>query len=156
MGQEFGQWSEWSHERELDWYLLDDPRHAGLRNLVRDLNRLYREMPALHWGDCDAQGFSWIEADDAENSVFVFERRAPGVDPVVVAANLTPIDRTYRIGLPQGGEWVEFMNTNSAHYGGENWGNLGYISAQAQPHSNRQYSAEVYLPPLSVVMFTPG
>ncbi|WP_417807768.1 1,4-alpha-glucan branching protein GlgB [Thioclava sp.] len=156
MGQEFGQWSEWSHERELDWYLLDDPRHAGLRNLVRDLNRLYRDMPALHWGDCDPQGFSWIEADDAENSVFVFERRAPGVDPVVVVANLTPIDRTYRIGLPQGGEWVEFMNTNSAHYGGDNWGNLGYITAQSQPHSNRQYSAEVYVPPLSVVMFTPG
>ena len=156
MGQEFGQWSEWSHERELDWYLLNDPRHAGLRNLVRDLNRLYRETPALHWGDCDPQGFAWIEADDAQNSIFVFERRAPGAAPVVVAANLTPVDRTYRIGLPEGGEWVELMNTNSQHYGGENWGNLGYIIAQSQPHSNRQYSAEVYLPPLSVVMFTPG
>jgi 1,4-alpha-glucan branching enzyme len=156
MGQEFGQWSEWSHERELDWYLLDDPSHAGLRNLVRDLNRLYRDTPALHWGDCDPQGFAWIEADDAENSVFVFERRAPGAPPVVVVANLTPMDRTYRIGLPQSDEWVELLNTNSAHYGGENWGNLGYITAQDQPHSNRDHSAEVYLPPLSVVMFTPG
>ena len=156
MGQEFGQWSEWSHERELDWHLLEDPRHEGLRALVRDLNRLYRDTPALHWGDCEPQGFEWIEADDSEASVYVFERRAPGAPSVVVAANLTPVDRSYRIGLPQEGEWLEVMNTNSAHYGGTNWGNLGYISAEDIPAGRCAQSAEIYLPPLSVVMFMPG
>ncbi|KEO51773.1 1,4-alpha-glucan branching protein GlgB [Thioclava pacifica] len=155
MGQEFGQWSEWSHERELDWYLLNDPRHAGMRNLVRDLNRLYRETPALHWGDCDPGGFSWSAADDAEASVYVFERHAPGSEPVVIAANLTPVERTYRIGLPQGGHWVEILNTDSGHYGGENRGNLGAVEAETFTQSHRDYSAEVYLPPLSVVMFAP-
>ncbi|TNF14191.1 MAG: 1,4-alpha-glucan branching protein GlgB [Rhodobacteraceae bacterium] len=155
MGQEFGQWSEWSHERELDWYLLNDPRHAGLRNLVRDLNRLYRETPALHWGDCDPAGFSWSAADDAEASVYVFERHAPGGVPVVVAANLTPVERSYRIGLPQGGHWGEILNTDSGHYGGENRGNLGAVEAETFTQSHRDHSAEVYLPPLSVVMFAP-
>lgn len=155
MGQEFGQWSEWSHERELDWYLLNDPRHAGLRNLVRDLNRLYRETPALHWGDCDPAGFSWSAADDAEASVYVFERHAPGGVPAVVAANLTPVERSYRIGLPQGGHWVEILNTDSGHYGGENRGNLGAVEAETFTQSHRDHSAEVYLPPLSVVMFAP-
>ncbi|OOY04971.1 1,4-alpha-glucan branching protein GlgB [Thioclava sp. F28-4] len=156
MGQEFGQWSEWSHERELDWYLLDDPRHEGLRALVRDLNRLYRETPALHWGDCEPEGFEWIAADDSEASVFIFERRAPGSDPVVVVANLTPVEHSYRIGLPLDGEWCEILNTDSGFYGGENRGNLGAIRAEDHAQGRCAHSAEVYLPPLSVVMFTPA
>ena len=156
MGQEFAQGKEWAQAGELDWGLLEQPLHRGMQNLVRDLNALYREMPALHWGDCEPSGFAWIEADDAENSVYVFERRAPGAEPVVVAANLTPNDRTYRIGLPQGGTWCEIFNSDSAHYGGANWGNLGAIEAEEQPWSGRAQSAEVYLPPLAVVMFTPA
>ena len=123
---------------------------------MRDLNRLYRETPALHWGDCDPQGFSWIEADDAARSVYVFERRAPGHPPVVIAANLTPVERTLRIGLPQGGAWREILNTDSAHYGGANWGNLGMIETEEIGWMTRAHSAEVYLPPLSVVIFTPA
>ncbi|RLL70991.1 1,4-alpha-glucan branching protein GlgB [Paenirhodobacter hankyongi] len=155
MGQEFAQWQEWDSGAALDWALLDAPLHAGMRNLVRDLNRIYREMPALHWGDCDPRGFAWIEADDAERSLYVFERRAPGRRPVVVAANLTPIERTTRIGLPTAGSWREILNTESGHYGGANWGNLGEIIAEEIPWMRREFSAEVYLPPLAVVMFTP-
>ncbi|XZQ27855.1 1,4-alpha-glucan branching protein GlgB [Rhodobacter capsulatus] len=140
----------------LDWHLLDDPLHRGMQALVRDLNKLYRDTPALHWGDCDPSGFDWIEADDAEASVYVFERRAPGADPVVVAANLTPLDRTYRIGLPQAGTWCEIFNSDSGYYGGANWGNLGAIEADEIATTRRPFSAEVYLPPLSVVMFTPA
>ncbi len=156
MGQEFAQSREWAQQGALDWHLLDDPRHKGVQNLLRDLNRLYRETPALHWGDCEPSGFAWIEADDAERSVYVFERRAPGHPPVVVAANLTPIERTCRIGLPQGGVWREIFNSDSAHYGGANWGNLGAIEAEDIGCSQRAMSAEIYLPPLSVVMFMPA
>ncbi|TKD17520.1 1,4-alpha-glucan branching protein GlgB [Rhodobacter capsulatus] len=156
MGQEFAQGREWAHQGTLDWHLLDDPLHRGMQALVRDLNKLYRDTPALHWGDCDPSGFDWIEADDAEASVYVFERRAPGADPVVVAANLTPLDRTYRIGLPQAGTWCEIFNSDSGYYGGANWGNLGAIEADEIATARRPFSAEVYLPPLSVVMFTPA
>jgi 1,4-alpha-glucan branching enzyme len=156
MGQEFGQWREWDHNGQLDWDLLAYPRHAGLCNLVRDLNRLYRSTPALHWGDAEPSGFAWIEADDAEHSVYVFERRAPKAKPVVIVANLTPVERTLRIGLPAAGGWREMLNTDSAHYGGNNWGNLGLIVAEEIAQSRRAYSAEVYLPPLAVVMFTPA
>ncbi|MFT3687591.1 1,4-alpha-glucan branching protein GlgB [Paenirhodobacter sp.] len=156
MGQEFGQWREWDHNGQLDWDLLAYPRHEGLRRLVRDLNRLYRDLPALHWGDAEPSGFAWIEADDAERSVYIFERRAPKEPPVVVAANLTPVERTLRIGLPAAGSWRELLNTDSEYYGGNNWGNLGLIEAEAIPSSRRDFSAEVYLPPLSVVMFTPA
>ena len=156
MGQEFAQGREWAHQGALDWHLLDDPLHRGMQALVRDLNKLYRDTPALHWGDCDPSGFDWIEADDAEASVYVFERRAPGADPVVVAANLTPLDRTYRIGLPQAGTWCEIFNSDSGYYGGANWGNLGAIEADEIATTRRPFSAEVYLPPLSVVMFTPA
>ncbi|MCE5972234.1 1,4-alpha-glucan branching protein GlgB [Sinirhodobacter sp. WL0062] len=155
MGQEFAQGREWAHAGELDWGLLDHPAHAGVQRLVKDLNHLYRAHKALHWGDCDPEGFSWIEPDDADRSVFVFQRCAPGEAPVVVAANLTPIERQMRIGLPQGGAWTEILNTDSAHYGGANRGNLGALGAQAQPWSRCDYSAEVYLPPLAVVMLAP-
>ncbi|RWR52406.1 1,4-alpha-glucan branching protein GlgB [Sinirhodobacter ferrireducens] len=155
MGQEFAQWHEWDSGAALDWALLDAPLHAGMRNLVRDLNRIYRETPALHWGDCEPCGFSWIEADDAEHSLYIFERSAPGQRPVVIAANLTPVERTTRIGLPVAGSWREILNTESGHYGGANWGNLGEIIAEEIPWMRREFSAEVYLPPLAVVMFTP-
>ncbi len=155
MGQEFAQRREWDHNGDLDWPLLDHAPHAGIMRLVADLNRIYRRNPALHWGDADPQGFAWIEPDDAEHSVYVFQRSAPGVPPVVIAANLTPVERRMRLGLPQGGEWREVLNTDSHHYGGENRGNLGAISAQPQPTTRCDFSGEIYLPPLSVVMLTP-
>ncbi|MDP1667725.1 1,4-alpha-glucan branching protein GlgB [Phaeovulum sp.] len=157
MGQEFGQLREWAQAGQLDWHLLDVPAHRGVQNLVRDLNRLYRETPALHWGDCRAEGFEWVEADDAANSVYAFERHAPGAAPVLVVANLTPIERVgYRLGLAQGGAWHEVMNTDSAHYGGANRGNMGAVKAQQHGWRGRAQSGAFYLPPLSVVMFSPG
>ena len=157
MGQEFAQPHEWAQAGQLDWGLLDDPRHCGVQNLVRDLNRLYRATPALHWGDCRPEGFAWVEADDAARSVYAFERRAPGQPPVLVVANLTPVERQgYRLGLPQGGAWHEVMNTDSAHYGGANRGNLGAVLAEPKHWHARAQSASFYLPPLSVVMFSPG
>lgn len=150
MGQEFAQDREWAQAGALDWHLLDDPRHRGMQSLIRDLNRLYRDTPALHWGDCRAQGFGWIEADDAANSVYVFERRAAGAPPLVLLANFTPVERVgYGVRLPQPGRWREVLNTDSAVYGGKNRGNLGGVT------TGDDQRAGVYLPPLSVVMLMP-
>ena len=157
MGQEFAQEREWAQAGQLDWHLLEDARHSGVQNLIRDLNSLYRDTPALYLNDCEPGGFAWIEADDAARSIYVFERRAEGQAPVVVVANLTPVERPdTRIGLPDAGVWHEVLNTDSRHYGGENRGNLGLIAAQPVAWQGRTNSAEVYLPPLSVVMFMPG
>jgi 1,4-alpha-glucan branching enzyme len=157
MGQEFGQAREWAQAGQLDWHLLDDPKHRGVQDLIRDLNRLYRETPALHWGDCRAEGFEWVEADDAARSVFAFERRAPGAAPVLVVANLTPVEHVdYRLGLSQPGDWHEILNTDSAHYGGANRGNMGAVVASTKGWQGRAQSGAFYLPPLSVVMFSPG
>ena len=94
MGGEFGQEREWNHDSSLDWHLLADPLHRGMQSLVRDLNGAYRELPALHEGDCEAFGFQWIEAGDADNSVFAFIRRSRGGErQVVVVSNFTPIVR---------------------------------------------------------------
>ena len=87
MGQEFAQRREWSEERALDWDLLNHPAHAGVSRLVRDLNRLYREKPALHARDCEAEGFEWLVVDDAQASVFAWLRKAPGAAPIAVVSN---------------------------------------------------------------------
>ncbi len=101
MGQEFAQRAEWSEERALDWGLRYSHAHEGVRNLVRDLNRIYRETPALHARDCEGEGFEWLVADDSANSVFAWLRKAPGEAPVAVITNMTPIARApYRLPLP--------------------------------------------------------
>ena len=147
MGQEFAQRREWSEERALDWDLCNAPAHAGVRNLVRDLNRLYRNKPALHGGDCEADGFEWLVVDDAENSVFAWLRKGPVGKPIAVVANMTPALRSnYRLPLPLAGKWNEVINSDSVHYGGSGKGNLGQIKA-ADGH------AMVTLPPLATVMF---
>ena len=158
MGQDFAQEREWAHDRSLDWHQLADPAHAGVQALVRDLNRLYRSLPALHRGDAGAGGFRWLDPDDAERSVYSWLRLGgPGDAPVVVVANFTPVARPgYRIGLPAPGQWTEILNTDSATYGGGNRGNLGKVAAEPVAWHGQAQSAEVMLPPLSVVMFTQG
>ncbi len=152
MGCEFAQGAEWNHKQSLDWHQLDLPAHRGVQSLVRDLNRLYREVPALHVNDTRPEGFEWIESNDAEAGVFAWVRKGGAADAMVVClANMTPVERSYRTGLPSDGTWVEILNTDAAAYGGENRGNLGGVVAQAQPHHGRAHSAEVVLPPLSVV-----
>ncbi len=153
MGQEFGQEAEWNHGGELDWRALEDPRHGGLQRLVRDLNTLYRGEPALHERDAEPEGFQWIEADDAANSVFAWLRRGgPDAPNVVVLCNFTPVERpAYRVGLPMGGRWREALNTDAAIYGGQGRGNMGAVEAKAEPYQGQAAQAEVYVPPLSAV-----
>jgi len=147
MGQEFAQRREWSEERALDWHLLDAPAHAGVRLLIRDLNRLYRERPALHARDCEPEGFAWLVVDDTEHSVFAWQRSAPGEKPIVLVSNMTPTPHgAYRLRLPHGGRWREILNSDAAFYGGANIGNQGYIIADADGW------ASLVLPPLATLM----
>jgi 1,4-alpha-glucan branching enzyme len=146
MGQEFAQRREWSEERALDWGLLDAPAHAGVSALVRDLNRLYREKPALHARDCEGDGFEWLVVDDAAASVFAWLRKAPGAAPIAVVSNMTPLlHDSYRLPLPHDGTWREVLNSDAATYGGSGKGNLGKVSAQGG-------AAQIVLPPLATVM----
>ena len=153
MGQEFAQGREWSEERGLDWHLLDQPAHQGVRALLRDLNRLYREKPALHARDCEGEGFQWLIVDDAANSVFAWARHAPGARPVVVIVNLTPAPRHhYRVPLPQAGNWAEILNSDAVAYGGSGIGNLGRVIADGDGTGS---FAELTLPPLAALMLEP-
>ncbi|WP_205699365.1 1,4-alpha-glucan branching protein GlgB [Conexibacter sp. SYSU D00693] len=157
MGGEFAQEREWSHERSLDWHLLEDPGHRGVQSLVRDLNAVYREQPAMWQRDGDPDGFFWIEPNDAETSVLAFGRRAqePGRE-VVVVMNLTPLPREgYRVGLPHGGRWREVLNTDAECYGGSGVGNFGGVEAEDLPWHHQPTSAAVTVPPLGAVFLVP-
>jgi 1,4-alpha-glucan branching enzyme len=158
MGSEFGQWSEWAHERSLDWHLFDgDPNHRMLLHCVRDLATLYRDTPALHEGDCEPFGFEWLDGSDWQSSVVSFLRRARDGSAAVVVANLTPMVReNYRIGLPHGGFWTETFNSDAVEYGGSGAGNLGGVEALPHPFHGRTHSAVLTLPPLSVEVFLPA
>jgi 1,4-alpha-glucan branching enzyme len=154
MGGELGQWREWSHDRGLDWHLLDEsPLHGQLQALVGELNRLLRAQPSLHELDFDRDGFEWIAADDVENSVYAFIRRGrAAVDTLVCLFNFTPVPRfDYHLGLPGEGRWVEVLNTDAAAFGGSNLGNLGAVTAVAVPSHGRPVSARLTLPPLAAV-----
>jgi 1,4-alpha-glucan branching enzyme len=152
MGGEFAQEREWNHDRELDWYLLDDVAHAGVQRLVRDLNTLYAAHSALHQRDCEGSGFQWTVGDDRANSVFSFVRYAANAPPVLVACNMTPVPRhNYRIGVPLGGAWCEIFNSDSAHYGGSNVGNAGRVEAAAFGAHGQPHSVELVLPPLATI-----
>ncbi len=156
MGCEWGQPAQWDHRIQLDWEAAARPEHAGIQRLVRDLNTLYRATPALHAKDCEPSGFQWIEAGDAERSVYAWIRRGgDGDSPCVVVCNMTPRERTeHRIGLPVGGHWSEAINTDAGLYGGGNRGNLGGVTAEARPWMGQPASAEMVLPPLATLIFT--
>jgi 1,4-alpha-glucan branching enzyme len=155
MGQEFGQPGEWDFNRSLDWWLPDHGFHAGLRLCVRDLNRLYRELPALHARDCEAEGFRWIVVDDMDQSILAWMRYGGPEDrPVAVICNFTPVPRQgYRIGLPAAGTWRELFNSDAIDYGGSGLGNLGSVQARDEPSHGFPASAQVLVPPLATVMF---
>jgi 1,4-alpha-glucan branching enzyme len=157
MGGELAQKSEWSHERSLDWHLLEQPEHAGIQSLVRDLNRLYREEPALWELDSDPSGFWWLEPNDADNNVIAFARRSADSSRVLAfAANLSPVPRYgYRLGLPRSTRWREAINTDSSYYGGSDVGNLGGVVPEPIPWNDQAFSAEVTLPPLGAVWLVP-
>jgi len=155
MGGELGQAQEWSHERSLDWHLLDDPAHAGIARWVTDLNRLMRAEPALHARDFEPGGFEWVDCNDAEGSVVALLRRGREGDPDVLAVlNFTPLPRPgYRVGVPRGGFWREALNSDAAEYGGAGWGNLGGRWAGHPGAHGRPYALDLTLPPLGAVFF---
>ena len=157
MGQEFAQGAEWNHKYSLDWHQLDIPAHKGVQSLVRDLNHLYRDTPALHLNDTRPEGFEWIESNDAAASVYAWVRKGAARDPmVVVLVNLTPVERHYRIGLPAAGQWSEVLNTDAAIYGGGDRGNARGVTTENVPWNGRTQSALVTLAPLSAVYLKQG
>ncbi|MCC6203003.1 MAG: 1,4-alpha-glucan branching protein GlgB [Gammaproteobacteria bacterium] len=156
MGGEFGQWREWDCGGELDWQLLAHAPHRGLHDLVRDLNRLYRELPCLHRLDFEAEGFIWLDCDDADNSVIAYRRGDGEGNSAIVALNFTPVPRYgYRIGVPFGGRYREILNSDSLHYGGGNLGNTAWVEALASPQGTWPHCLELTLPPLSGVVLVP-
>jgi 1,4-alpha-glucan branching enzyme len=154
MGSEFGQWREWSHDRSLDWHLLDDPAHAALREYVRVLNRQYRTEPALHEADFDPSTFRWIDCNDNENSVVSFVRYAHDRrDFVVLIFNFTPVARLdYRIGVPEPGWYVELLNSDSALFGGSNVGNAGGVTSEPVAAHGFDHSLRLVVPPLGCLL----
>jgi 1,4-alpha-glucan branching enzyme len=158
MGGEFGQWNEWNHDTSLDWNLLEQPAHSGLRRFVQDLNRMHREEPALHQRDFSEQGFEWVDVHDSERSVLSFLRKGSDPKNVVLAiCNCTPIPReNYRVGVPFSGHWREIMNSDAPLYGGSGQGNLGGVSAAPVPMHGRYHSLSITLPPLSILCFKPA
>jgi 1,4-alpha-glucan branching enzyme len=157
MGSELAQWREWDAETSLDWHLLEQRDHQGVQSLVRDLNRVYRETPALWEVDFEPSGFLWLEPNDAGANVLAFARL--GIDPkkpFVCVCNLSPVPRYgYRVGMPLRGRWREALNTDSVFYGGSGEGNLGEVKAEAMPWHDQPFSAELTLPPLGVVWLVP-
>ena len=153
MGSELGMEREWNHDAPLPWDLLDEADNAAIQVLVRDLNRLYAEEPALHALDTEPGGFQWLVADDANNSVLAYLRTGGGGAPIAIALNLTPDARQgYRIGLPHRGTWREICNTDAAGYGGTNVGNGGTVTADGSAQHGQPSSAELTLPPLAAIM----
>ena len=156
MGQEFGQPSEWSDVDGPDWDLLGRPEHAGIAQVVADLGRLYRELPALHRRDCVDGGFAWLDAQDSANTVLGWVRSDGEGHQVACVVNFSPRDLYgYRIGWPSPGPWREILNTGATDYAGRGIGNLGRITAGTVPMHGRPYSAELTLPAESAVWFVP-
>jgi 1,4-alpha-glucan branching enzyme len=155
MGGELGQWAEWSHERSIEWHLLRDRSHYGVWAWVRDLNRLYRNEPALHELDFEHAGFEWVDFSDVEQSVVSFLRRgSEAKETVLVVCNFTPTPRSnYRVGVPEGGRWRELLNSDAAEYGGSGSGNFGGVDAEPIPVHGRAYSLLLTLPPLGILVF---
>ena len=155
MGSELAQWQEWSHERSLDWHLLESPMHQGVQKLVQDLNALYRRESALHARDCDESGFVWADMGDWEQSVLSFYRLGETPDDLVlIVCNFTSVPRmNYCLGVPRGGYWEEIMNTDATIYGGSGHGNLGGVEAAPVSAHGQYHSLTLVLPPLAMVCF---
>ncbi|WP_170957845.1 1,4-alpha-glucan branching protein GlgB [Brachybacterium timonense] len=156
MGSEFAQGTEWSEQAGLPWWLVEYPLHRGAQQLVKDLNALQRSTPALYELDQDPAGFEWLIGDDAERNTIAFLRRDRAGNPVAVVVNFSPQPwHDVRIPLPQGGTWVEHLNTDATVYGGSGVGNLGAVHAEALPSHGRDHSVRLSVPPLGAVVLSP-
>ena len=155
MGCEFAQSGEWNHDDSLDWHLLEYGPHQGIQALVRDLNKLYCATRALHQLDCKPEGFEWVEENASDESLLAWVRKgSKDTPPVLVVTNFTPVERRdRRIGVPEAGRWIERLNTDSAHYGGEGRGNFGGKDSEQIAASGRANSLCITLPPLSTIFF---
>jgi len=155
MGNEFGQWNEWDHDRSLDWHLLSFPLHSGLQRWVRDLNTFYRSEPAMYEQDSVQAGFEWIDCNDNQRSLISLLRFGKDRQrQVVFICNFTPVPRyNYRVGIPSGGAWKEALNSDAPLYGGSGQGNLGTMQASPLPMHGRPYSLNITVPPLATVVF---
>jgi 1,4-alpha-glucan branching enzyme len=155
MGAEIGQWREWNHDSSLDWHLLEYPFHAGLQRWVEDLNRLYRQEPALHELDFDPNGFRWIDCNDHLQSTLSLIRRGRSTkDDIIAVFNFTPVPRhNYRVGAPLPGFWKELLNSDARDYGGSGQGSLGGLETTPIPFHGMPYSLNLILPPLAAVFF---
>ena len=158
MGGEFGQRREWAHEGSLEWHVLQYPLHEGMRRWVADLNRVYREQPALHERDFSADGFAWVDCQNWEESVISYLRFAENRgDLVLVLCNFTPVPRhDYVVGVPHGGRWDEILNSDAQDYGGSGMGNGGGTDAAPIPAHGHYHSLALTLPPLSVLVLKPA
>ncbi|WP_114855323.1 1,4-alpha-glucan branching protein GlgB [Brachybacterium sp. YJGR34] len=156
MGIEFAQGTEWSEQSGLPWWLLEYPLHRGAQQLVKDLNALQARYPALYERDQDPGGFEWLLADDAGHNTLAFVRRDRAGNPVVVVLSFSPEPwRDYRVPLPEGGPWLEVLNTDAPVYGGSGVGNLGRVHAEALPLHGRDHSVRLSVPPLAAVVLIP-
>jgi len=174
MGGEIGQYREWNFESELDWFLLEEPDHAGLSRFMRDLNRLYARYGALHELDDRPEGFLWIDANDATQSVASFirfpsgaldasvsdeekkKRPTKGVH-VVFVGNFTPVPRIgYRVGVPRRSAYIEMLNSDATEYGGSGMGNYGRVEIEDVPSHGFAQSLLLSLPPLSALWLVPA
>src|SRR6266542_2063298 len=155
MGSEIGQWREWNHEQSLDWHLLEEADHKGLQDLVRELNRIYREEPALWQDDVDPSGFQWIDENNSAEDIVSFMRLASGAGrQLVVVCNFSPVVRQgYRVGLPRAGAYRQILNTDESRFGGSGVGAIGAVDAEVQPWQGKPYSAMLDLPPLATIWF---
>jgi 1,4-alpha-glucan branching enzyme len=158
MGAELAQPAEWNHDAELDWGLLEQPAHRGVHGLVRDLNRVYREHPALWEVDGSADGFEWIDFSDADHGVIAFLRHAASRrEHLMVVCNFTPVVlHGYRLGVPAGGAYREILNTDAEIYGGSNVGNAGRVAVEPVPSHGRGQSVSLTLPPLGALYLVPA
>lgn len=155
MGSEFAQGKEWNYESELDWGLLNIDWHHGVQSLIRDLNRIYRDVPALHQRDCEHSGFEWIDHENSAQSVFSYVRRGEdGSKPVLVVVNFTPATyEGFRLGVPETGHYREILNSDAAIYGGSNQGNFNGANSEDVPCNHRPQSIVITVPPLSTTVF---
>jgi 1,4-alpha-glucan branching enzyme len=154
MGGEFGQRREWTHEGELEWWVAQLPEHAGVKQMMRDLNRVYRSEPALYEVDFSPEGFEWVDLGSADISVIAYMRKPKGAGaPVLVVCNFTPVPRTnFLLGVPSRGLWREILNTDAREYGGAGWGNLGGVESAPVGAHGRLESVNLTLPPLATLI----
>ena len=154
MGDEFGQWQEWNFYTSLEWAALTAPNHQGVQNFIRDLNRVYRAERALYEDDFEWTGFTWLDANDSDNSILSFIRNAKTTDEfIIVISNFTPVPRhDYRIGVPRPGYYKEIINSDAGYYWGSNVGNEGGRETENVPMHGHAQSLKLTLPPLSTIM----